>query len=255
MDASRSTQSVKRSFAPYTNGNLSEASLWRSYLPRSAFTFARVRPAACTHDITIDDYGTLATIRELAVSLDGKFVAYNEYPPVGTSVDDLSKTDLWVVATDGKGKPTRLTGDRANDRHPKWSLDGKAIYVLGNRKREAETKPPYDGNTQVWMCAPPLAATRQRSQRSKAVSLASTTSPKADALFYSVDNHATDNDEFTAVRSKFKLEYGHGKRKVSEVYRLDLQSWRTEKVIADGRYIREFAVTQDGTARRGDLVH
>ena len=41
--------------------------------------------------------------------------------------DDLQKTDLWVVATDGKGKPTRLTGDRANDRHPKWSHDGSLI--------------------------------------------------------------------------------------------------------------------------------
>src|SRR5205807_32688 len=94
------------------------------------------------HDITIDDYGTLAAITDLAVSPDGKQVAYCEAR--WDKSDDSRKTDLWVVATDGKGKPTRLTGDRANDRHPKWSADGKAVYVLGNRKREAEKKAPYD---------------------------------------------------------------------------------------------------------------
>ena len=29
----------------------------------------------------------------------------------------------------GKGKPTKLTFDRANDRHPKWSGDGKACVL------------------------------------------------------------------------------------------------------------------------------
>src|SRR5437763_7523867 len=117
-------------------------------LPLLLFALPAFAEPARTHDITIDDYETLATIRELAVSPDGKFVAYTEAR--WDKSDDLQKTDLWVVGTDGMGKPTRLTGDRANDRHPKWSHDGKAIYVLGNRKREAETKPPYDGKTQVW---------------------------------------------------------------------------------------------------------
>src|SRR5206468_3242161 len=70
--------------------------------------------------------------------------------------------------------------------------------------------------------------------------------PKADALLYSVDATATDKDDFSALRHKTKLDYGHGTRKASNVYRLDLQSWRTEKITAEGRYIREFAVTQDG---------
>ena len=72
--------------------------------------------------------------------------------------------------------------------------------------------------------------------------------PKADALFYAVDAvGARTRTTSRALRSKFdKLEYGHGTRKVTEVHRLDLQSWRTEKVIADKRYVREFAVTRDG---------
>jgi dipeptidyl aminopeptidase/acylaminoacyl peptidase len=198
---------------------------------------------ARNHEITIDDYATLATIRELAVSPDGKFVAYTEAR--WDKADDLSKTNLWVVATDGKGKPTRLTGDRANDRHPKWTADGKAIYVLANRKREAETKPPFDAKTQVWRV--PLDGGEPRAVTSVAGGITGFDySPKADVLFYSVDASATDKDEYSDLRAKFKADYGHGTRKVSEVHRLDLQSWRTEKVIVDGRYIREFAATLDG---------
>src|SRR5262245_49471790 len=82
-----------------------------------------------THDITPDDYFSLATITEVAVSPDGKHVAYCE--ACWDKGDDSRKTDLWVVPTDGKGKPQRLTFDRANDRKPKWSADARAIYVLG----------------------------------------------------------------------------------------------------------------------------
>jgi len=205
---------------------------------------AQPQPAR-DHAITIDDYGTLATIRELAVSPDGKFVAYTEAR--WDKADDLQKTDLWMVATDGKGKPTRLTGDRANDRKPKWSADGKAIYVLGNRKREAEMKPPYDGKAQVWRVpvgdvgGDPRAVTKVEGGVS-----GFDYAPKVDALFYSVDSSATDKDDFTDLRKKLKAEYGHGTRKVSEIHRLDLQSWRSEKIVDEKRYVREFAVTQDG---------
>lgn len=192
---------------------------------------------ARTHDITIDDYETLAMIRELAVSPDGKFVAYTEAR--WDKDDDLQKTDLWVVATDGKGKPTRLTGDRANDRHPKWSHDGKAIYVLGNRKTVT------DGKTQVWR-VDAASGTATAVTKVEGGVTGFDYAPKADALFYSVDGTAIDNDDFTKLRNKTKLDYGHGSRKVSEIYRLDLQSWRAEKVIAEGRYVRDFAVTRDG---------
>ncbi len=207
---------------------------------------------ARTHDITIDDYDTLATIRELAVSPDGKFVAYTEAR--WDKADDLQKTNLWIVATDGKSKPQRLTGDRANDRNPKWSHDGKAIYVLGNRKSIT------DGKTQVWRINA-ASGVASAVTRVEAGVTGFDYSPKADALFYSVDATATDKDDFTALRNKYKEQYGHGSRKVSEIYRLDLQSWRAEKVVDEKRYVREFAVTQDGkriamiTAPDDTVVH
>src|SRR5262245_47067971 len=72
-----------------------------------------------THDITPADYFSLATITEIAVSPDGKHVAYAL--ATWDKADDLRKSDLWLAATDGQGKPRRLTFDRANDQHPKWS--------------------------------------------------------------------------------------------------------------------------------------
>jgi dipeptidyl aminopeptidase/acylaminoacyl peptidase len=197
-----------------------------------------------THDITPDDYFTLASITEVAISPDGQTVAYCEAR--WDKADDSRKTDLWIVSTDGKGKPKRLTFDRANDRKPKWSADGRSIYFLGNRKREAEKKPPFDGTTQVWKCS--AAGSLQPVTRIDGGVTGYDYAPKADALFTSKDRKASDADDFSKLRAEFdKVEYGHGVRQVSTITRLDLTSWREEPLVDENRYIREFAVTRDGS--------
>jgi dipeptidyl aminopeptidase/acylaminoacyl peptidase len=194
-------------------------------------------------DVTPDDYASVSLVTELAVSPDGGHVAYCE-ARWQVSTDDR-KTDLWAVPTDGKGKPRRLTSDRANDRHPRWSADGKAVYVLANRKREAEKKPPYDGTTQVWRVSLDGGDPKPVTWVEGGVT-GFDYAPKLDEVFYSVDATATDDDDFTGLRNKYKAEYGHGSRKVSEVYRLDLDTWRAEKVVAEKKYVRDLAVTADG---------
>jgi dipeptidyl aminopeptidase/acylaminoacyl peptidase len=206
---------------------------------------AGLAPAqAPLRDVTPDDYFSLAAVTDFAVSPDGKHVAYCDSR--WDRAEDNRRADLWVVATDGRSKPRRLTADRANDRHPRWAADGKSVYVLANRKRQAETKPPHDGTAQVWR-VPLDGGDPQPVTRVGGGVAGFDYAPKADLLFYAADAKATDDDPFTALRQKFdKVEYGHGKRTVSEVHRVDLQSWRTEKVVDDKRYVRELAVTPDG---------
>jgi dipeptidyl aminopeptidase/acylaminoacyl peptidase len=197
-----------------------------------------------THDITPDDYATVNLITEVAVSPDGKRVAY--CLATWDKKADNRKTELWVVDTDGKGKPQQLTKDRGNDHSPKWSADGKAIYVLANRKKEKEKKPPLDGKTQVWKVSlegsEPVAMTKVGGGVT-----GYDYAPNSDTLFYSMDATTTDQDDFSRLRKKFdKPEYGSGKRTVSELFAVTEGGKETKKLIAAKRYIREFAVTRNG---------
>jgi dipeptidyl aminopeptidase/acylaminoacyl peptidase len=107
----------------------------------------RAEPPQRNHDVTVDDYFTLATPFDAILSPDGSYAAYTE-GRWQQSTDDR-KTDLWLVETKTH-KAHRLTADRANDRSPQWSPDGRTVYFLGNRKHEGEKRPPYDGTAQVW---------------------------------------------------------------------------------------------------------
>ena len=99
-----------------------------------------------THDVTIDDYFTQADIFQIALSPKLNAVAYTEGR--WQKATDDRKSDLWIASADNPAR--RLTSDRANDRSPQWDPDGRLIYFLGNRKREGDKRPPYDGKTQVW---------------------------------------------------------------------------------------------------------
>ena len=194
--------------------------------------------------VTPDDYFTLTAVAGFAPSPDGKLVAYSESR--WDESENGRKSHLWNVSTDGKSKPQRLTNDLANDRDPIWSASGKSIYVLANRKRNQETKPPYDGSTQIWQIdiegGSPTAVTTVEGGIS-----AYDYAPKANAMFYSVESTATDDDPFTRLRKQFdKVEYGHGARRVSTIHKLDVQTWRSEKVVAENRYVREFKVALNG---------
>jgi dipeptidyl aminopeptidase/acylaminoacyl peptidase len=137
-----------------------------------------------------------------------------------------------------------MTHDRGNDRNPKWYQ--QYIFTLANRKREGDKKPPYDGSTQIWSVNEFLGHLRPVTQVEVGVA-GYDIARYADSLYYQIDVNTSDEDAFAKLRSTFgHIEYATGVRKVSELYRLDLKTWRTEKICADNRYIREFAADVDG---------
>ncbi len=193
-------------------------------------------------DITVDDYFTQADIFQIAISHKGDVVAYTE-GRWQKSTDDR-KADLWVVPLKDVKESRRLTSDRASYRSPQWSAEGKWIYVLANRHRDGEKNPPWDGTAQVWRVASdgePHPIT-QIAGGVEAFALCE----RSQCLLYVVHKEHQDED-FRALREKHSnVEYGQGVHKTSQVWKLDLGTWRSEKLIDAGRYIYELSISPDG---------
>lgn len=195
-----------------------------------------------THTVTVDDYFSMALITASSLAPDGKHVAYSEARWQQSTGD--RKSDLWVVDTKS-AKAHRFTSDRCNPRQLTWSADGKAIFFLANRKREADKQPPYDGKTQVWRITPAGELSPVTEVEGGIETFAIT--QDAHYVFY-VTHADRHEDEWKQLREKFgSIDYAHGINKLSRVWKLDLGTWRTEKVIDAGRYIYDIALTHDGS--------
>lgn len=195
-----------------------------------------------SHDITVEDYFTQATLLDLALAPDGRHVAYTEGRWQQSTND--RKEDLWVVETKS-GKVQRLTFDRPSARLPQWSPDSRHIYFAANRKREGSTQVPFNGKTQVWRVGLDGGEPRAVTRIDDGIRLFRL-GKDGHSLYY-VTDHDHEDDEWKQLREQFKdVEYGHGRRKVSRVWKLDLENWRTEKLIDDKRYYHDFAPSPDG---------
>ncbi|GIW81990.1 MAG: hypothetical protein KatS3mg105_3797 [Gemmatales bacterium] len=194
-----------------------------------------------THDITVEDYFSQATIMQNAISPDGKYVAYT----LGRwrqSSDDR-KADLWLVETASR-QVRQLTADRASDRNPQWSPNSDWIYFAGNRRRQ-EGSLPFDGSAQVWRVAPGGGKVEAVTRVEGGINDFKL-SPDGLALYYTTSYRFVDSD-WKALQTRFAhIEYGHGIYDFSRLWRLDLKSGKTERVAELKRVIKEFAVSPDG---------
>jgi dipeptidyl aminopeptidase/acylaminoacyl peptidase len=208
----------------------------------SSSCFAAADTPARTHDITLDDYLTVHPLTACATSPDGKYVAYTELR--WGEHDEPRQSDLWIVETATK-QATRLTFERANDSSPQWAADGKHLYFLSKRTRgEKDKKPPYDGTAQVWITGlhpgEPLAITRVKGGiESYQVSQDGRT------LYYTKAGEEAER-EWKSLRKKYgDIQFGSGAFKYTELWKLDLQTWREERLAAPERVITEFRVAPD----------
>jgi dipeptidyl aminopeptidase/acylaminoacyl peptidase len=108
---------------------------WKNWQLASLLTLvvllgARALPAADRRSMEIEDLFYAKRLSDPQVSPDGKLVAYTV-----TEVDkaeNRTDSDIWLVPTEG-GEPRRLTNSPKQDRHPRWSPDGKWIAFESNR--------------------------------------------------------------------------------------------------------------------------
>ncbi len=202
----------------------------------------RAQETARNHDITVDDYFSLSRITASAIAPDGKLVAYSEARWDKTTGD--RKSDLWVVDVK-TAKSKKLTFDRTNPRGLAWSGDSKTIWFLANRKSASEKTSAAGGKSQVWRVSPTGEDFQAITQIDANVETFAVT---ADGrLVFYVTNTDHVEDEWQRLRKQFSgVEYGHGINKVSQVWKLDTDSWRAEKIIDANSFIYEIALTGDG---------
>ncbi len=208
------------------------------------------------HDIVPKDYFTIGTINALEVSPAGRYAAYVE-SRWGRGKEGR-KNDLWIVNLETSER-LRLTFDGFGAAHPAFSPDGKWIYFTGRSRRKVEEKPPHDGSTQVWRIAPEggglFPVTRVKGGV-KAFDLA-----KDGRSLYYIASKEVYADEWKALRKEYsRLEYGHGLSKLDAIWKLDLEGWRSEKILDAERVIHEMALSPDGgkialiTTRDNELI-
>lgn len=196
-----------------------------------------------THDIVIDDYESIAIIERVVQSPDGQKAVYVER----RWEHDKRNFDLWVASVHAGGAPLRITSDPAADTAPVWQTDSSVIYFLSNPKQPGADKPPYDGKNQVWRIDPDgrnLTPVTRVEQGVDEFAL----SPDGAAIYYTISKEHEADEEWADLRSKTKatIHFGHGAPQVSELWRLDLRTWRSEKIVDDKRKIVRFVVAPHG---------
>ena len=186
------------------------------------------------HDIQPDDYFTIAQISNCELSPDGQFVVYTERR--WDQSINRQNSDLWVVQISSK-HTKRLTFDTAADRSAQWNPDSRYIYFMSNRKQANGTATP-----QVWRIAPDGSALQQVTRVEEGIALFEL-SCDGSALYYILSKkHIAD--EWKELRTRFEnIEYGHGLINTTQVWKLDMQTWHSKKIIDDNRVISHLAVS------------
>lgn len=90
-----------------------------------------------------EDIMGLTDINDTEISPGGRHILYVTQPTLANHRP--VRSDIWIVATNGKSPARRLTTGSALDGSPQWSPDGNAIAYLSNRPDTSATGAPQSG--------------------------------------------------------------------------------------------------------------
>ncbi len=94
--------------------------------------------AAPSHQITVDDFFSIANMGSVVISPDGNHALWLESR--WDKELDKSQADLWQIDLQNRA-PVRLTFTDESESRPVWSPNGQFIYYIGKEKREGAKAP------------------------------------------------------------------------------------------------------------------
>jgi dipeptidyl aminopeptidase/acylaminoacyl peptidase len=192
--------------------------------------------------VTVDDYFSLSYLSSCAISPDGKWTAWTE----GRWDAELDRrnTDIWISTTE-QGEPIRLTFDEANDSSLHWGIDSEWLYFSSRRGSKGDDL-PRNGKLQVWRIRPGGTGLMAVTRLPGGVSDWKLSFDGA-SLYYKLEDETQLDDGWKALRSSHdKVEYAHGEVDYSELWKLDLRTWRHELLWDEDAVIQYFAPSPSG---------
>ncbi len=201
-----------------------------------------VQVDASPRPITTDDYFSLSYLSSCSISPTGTYTSWTE----GRWDEDLDKRnyDIWISKNHGDEEVNRLTFDEANDGSLQWGNDDAWLYFSSSRGSSGGAL-PRNGKNQVWRIRPDgtqlMAVTRLESGVNDWK-----LSPDGTSIYYTLDDETQLADGWKSLREEHgDVEYGHGMIEYSELWKLDLQSWKHDLVWDEDFVIQFFAPSPD----------
>lgn len=206
--------------------------------------FLEIALCVCTQ-ITAEDYFSTSYVSSCSISPTGEYVAWTE----GRWNEDLDRRnyDVWIAQTDvGDGEPLRLTFDEANDGSMQWGNTDTWLYFSSRRGSKGDDL-PRNGKKQLWRIKPDgtqlMAVTRlvggiEDWQLSE----------DGSRVYYMLSDETQVDDAWKSLRKEHDdVEYGHGIVDYSEIWVLDLTTWKHDKLWDEDKVIVDFSLSPDGT--------
>ena len=198
-----------------------------------------------THSVTTDDYFSLSYLSTCAVSPSGLYAAWTE----GRWDEDLDKrnTDIWIISVHASNAaPLRLTFDEAHDGSLHWGADDSWLYFSSRRGSKGDDL-PRNGKTQVWRVKPDgsqmMAVTRLESGVEDWL-----LSQNGKSVYYVISDEEQIDDDWKDLRKEHDdLVYGHGLVDYSELWKLNLVTWKHALLWDEDRVIQYFSPSPDST--------
>lgn len=195
--------------------------------------------------ITTDDYFSLSYLSSCAISPNGTYTAWTE----GRWDEELDKrnTDIWIVNTNSlDATPLRLTFDEAYDGSLQWGDDDTWLYFSSRRGNKGDDL-PRNGKKQVWRIKPDgsqlMAVTRLKGGVEDW-----SLSYDGRSVYYVVSDEEQIDDQWKDLREDHDdMEYGHGIVDYSELWKLDVVTWKHKLLWDEDKVIQYFSPTPDDT--------